>query len=243
MPLIRSSAPQGFTGERAEHNVPCLKPAAALPGILRVSDSEPAVFMESLSSAGPIQAVSAAAARDADIVALLRGGRQNEAFALLFERYEQLVYRLCRGLMHGATADDAAQEAFVRIWRSLHSFDGSAALSTWIYTVARNSCFTLLRGEGNRARRFESLDEDEGMEIAAEAAPEVDERAVLTVQDAVQALPERQRVVLQLFYWQDHSVDEVANMLGMPEGTVKTLLHRARQRLATQLSGHREALL
>lgn len=199
--------------------------------------------MDPDTTSGPLPALSAAAARDADVVALLRGGRQRDAFALLFERYELLVYRLCRGLVRGASADDAAQEAFVRIWRSLHTYDGSAALSTWIYTVARNSCFTLMRSENTRARRFDSLDEDEGMEIASETVAEVDAAAVRTVQEALQGLPEKQRVVLQLFYWQDHSVDEVANMLGMPEGTVKTLLHRGRQRLATQLAGQQEALL
>ena len=198
--------------------------------------------MESPTFTGPAPAMSSAAARDADVVALLRAGQQNKAFSLLFERYESLVYRLCRGLVHGPSADDAAQEAFVRIWRSLHTYDGSAALSTWLYAVARNSCFTLLRSDGTRARRFESLSDEDDMPMADQ--PEsVDQRAVQTVQQAVDALPEKQRRVLQLFYWQDHSVEEVADMLAMPEGTVKTLLHRARQRLAVQLANQKEALL
>ncbi len=197
--------------------------------------------MDSTQNSEPRPATSAAANRDADIVALLRADQRREAFALLFERYELLVYRLCRGLIRGDTAEDAAQEAFVRIWRSLHTFDGSAALSTWIYTVARNSCFTLLRSEGTRARRFESFDDD--TDFAAEPGEDVDDHATQTVQDALQALPEKQRVVLQLFYWQDQSVQHVANMLGIPEGTVKTLLHRARLRLATMLAGQQEALL
>ena len=198
--------------------------------------------MDSPTLPGPAPAISGAAARDADVVALLRVGQQNKAFALLFERYESLIYRLCHGLVRGPTADDAAQEAFVRIWRSLHTYDGSAALSTWLYTVARNSCFTLLRSDSTRARRFESLSEEDDMPMLDEAEPR-DERATQTVQQAIEALPEKQRLVLQLFYWQDHSVEEVANMLGMPEGTVKTLLHRARQRLAGQLVNQKEALL
>lgn len=192
---------------------------------------------------GTAPAVSAAAARDADLVALLRTGQRDAAFGMLFERYEKLVYRLCHGLVGAAAADDAAQEAFVRIWRSLATFDGSAALSTWIYTVARNCCFTLLRSDGTRARRFEPMGEEGDMEYAAEPVAENDARVVQTVQQAVDALPEKQRIVLQLFYWQDHSVEEVCDMLAMPEGTVKTLLHRARQRLATQLSPQKEALL
>jgi RNA polymerase sigma-70 factor (ECF subfamily) len=199
--------------------------------------------MDPDTTSGPPLALSAAATRDADVVALLHGGRQNDAFALLFERYELLVYRLCRGLLHGAAADDAAQEAFVRIWRSLHTYDGSAALSTWIYAVARNSCFTLMRSESTRARRFDSLDEAQSMQFASEPDAPADAAAVRTVHEAVAGLPEKQRIVLQLFYWQDHSVEDVAKMLSMPEGTVKTLLHRARQRLATQLAGQQEALL
>ncbi len=186
---------------------------------------------------------SVAAARDADIVALLRSGQRDAAFARLFERYETLVFRLCHGLVKGAAADDAAQEAFVRIWRSLHTFDGSAALSTWIYTVVRNACFTLLRGDGVRARRFEPLGEDDDVELADAPVEMADERATLTVQQAIDELPQKQRRVLQMFYWQDHSVAEVSDMLAMPEGTVKTLLHRARQRLAVLLAAHKEALL
>ena len=186
--------------------------------------------------------VSAAAARDTDIVAMLRAGREREAFALLFERYELPVYRLCCGLMRSDLADDAAQEAFVRVWRSLRTYDGSAALSTWIYTVARNSCFTLMRRDSTRAKRFQPFEDD--ADFADEQPPDAaDQCALQRVQDAVQSLPERQRTVLQLFYWQDQSVDEVAEMLGIPDGTVKTLLHRARQRLATLLAGEREALL
>jgi len=199
--------------------------------------------MDSSTPPGTGPAASAAAARDADLVALLRAGRRDDAFAKLFERYEKLVFRLCHGLVGSSGADDAAQEAFVRIWRSLHSFDGSAALSTWIYTVARNSCFTMLRSDGTRARRFQSLGEDDDMDFPAEPATEVDDKVVLTVQQAVDALPEKQRIVLQLFYWQDNSVEEVCDMLAMPEGTVKTLLHRGRQRLAAQLANQREALL
>ena len=207
----------------------------------QVSDSEPACLMDTTSTPPREAAPSAAALRDADLVALLRGGQPEQAFAALYDRYETPVYRLCCGLLRGAAADDAAQEAFVRIWRSLHTYDGSAALSTWIYTVARNACFTMLRGEGTRARRFESLDDE--TDIAADATEQTDDRVVGTLQQALELLPEKQRVVLQLFYWQDHSVEEVAAMLGMPEGTVKTLLHRARQRLATQLAGQQEALL
>ena len=186
-------------------------------------------------------AASEAVARDADIVALLRCGRQPEAFARLFERYEVLIFRLCRALLRNESAADAAQEAFVRIWRSLHTYDGSAALSTWIYTVARNSCFTSMRREGTRARHFEAFDED--IDLPDEGVEPLDAAATSTVQQAVASLPDRQRTVVQLFYWQDQSVDEVARMLGIPPATVKTLLHRGRQRLAVLLRNQKEALL
>jgi RNA polymerase sigma-70 factor (ECF subfamily) len=168
-----------------------------------------------------------------DIVELLRGAA-DRAFALVLDRYESKVYRLCCTLLRDRTqAEDAAQESLIRIWKALPSYDQRASLSTWIYAVTRNRCLSILE----RRREAPSLSETE---IAAQAsslaaADPSDDDACEQLRKLVDLLAERQRRVLVLYYYEERSVSEVAEMLAMPEGTVKTVLHRARAALSEKL--------
>jgi RNA polymerase sigma-70 factor (ECF subfamily) len=179
-----------------------------------------------------------AAAQDRDIVALLQGGVPEAAFQRTLARYQDKVYRLCCTLLRDPTAaEDAAQESLVRIWKAMGSYDGRASLSTWIYAITRNRCLTAIA----RRRELASLS-DAAVEAEAEAqVQEVDaggsepQDMSATLRELVDLLPERYRRTLLLFYYEDRSVSEVASMLGMPEGTVKTSLFRARAALAEQL--------
>ena len=179
------------------------------------------------------------ASRDGDIQALLQGGAPEQAFAQLLERYQGKVYRLCCALLRDpAQAEDAAQESLVRIWRALPSYDGRASLSTWIYTITRNRCFTAIERRQTRALVEEETDWDESagqLEMQAQTAGAEPDDAPALLRRLVDALPERYRRVLTLFYYEDRSVSEVADMLAMPEGTVKTTLFRARAQLAEEL--------
>lgn len=186
---------------------------------------------------GSAQPVSAARERDRDILGLLAEGRHEPAFALVLERYERKVFRLCVALLRDPEqAADAAQESLVRIWQALGRFDARAALSTWIYTITRNRCLSAIE----RRRDHESLsDEVVASEAEAHAAdrdgPEPDDRGAL-LRDYVATLPERYRRPLVLYYFEDRAVDEVAALLGVAENTVKTWLHRARAMLQERLA-------
>lgn len=175
--------------------------------------------------------------RDQDIVVLLRGGQHAAAFELVMERYEQKVYRLCCSILRNPDqAEDAAQESLVRVWRALPKYDARASLSTWIYTITRNRCLTAIE----RRRDLESLsDAAVALEVdgAASTAPEDGEAPQQRLGELLAALPERYRQALTLFYYQERSVAEVAVMLGQPEGTIKTNLHRARALLLERLRG------
>ena len=181
-------------------------------------------------------ALSDAAQRDRDIVALLQGGSHGAAFDRLLERYERKVYRLCCSLMRDPDqAADAAQESLLRIWKALPGYDRRASLSTWIYTITRNRCLTAIE----RRRDLDSLS-DPAVEQAAEAAAAVEPEAgrdhLELLRELVQALPERYRRTLTLYYYEEKSVAEVAEMLGQPEGTIKTNLHRARALLSERVN-------
>ncbi|HTT03738.1 MAG TPA: sigma-70 family RNA polymerase sigma factor [Steroidobacteraceae bacterium] len=184
-----------------------------------------------------------AASNDQEVLQLLRAGEAGRAFALLLPRFESKIYRLCYALLRERTqAQDAAQESLVRIWRTLHRYDGRAALSTWIYAITRNRCLSALerrrRADGARADVSAADDELAGMPVqlpCSDAGGPSSQQRDAQLRSLVDALPERLRRVLVLYYFEERSVDEVASMLGCPAGTVKTHLFRARAALAGRL--------
>jgi RNA polymerase sigma-70 factor (ECF subfamily) len=115
----------------------------------------------------------------------------------------------------------------VKVWRAFPSYDGRARVSTWLYSIARNACLSVIRAESYR--RTESID---GMDEPASPAREgvgIDWDRLLA------RLPEVQRQVVTLYYFEDRDVKEVAERLGLPAGTVKSHLFRARHALAGML--------
>jgi len=106
-----------------------------------------------------------------------------------------------------------------------------ASMSTWIYTIARNASLSALRSRRPQSSLSDAevMEAVEGVDPAPSADAGVDRAAILRL---VEQLPTRQRQVIMLFYMEEQSHEEVAAMLAMPVGTVKTLLHRARARLS-----------
>jgi RNA polymerase sigma-70 factor (ECF subfamily) len=171
-------------------------------------------------------------AMDDGIERHLAAGRHSRAFDLVVPAYKDRVFRLAYSILKDrAAAEDAAQETFVRVWKALPRFDGRAALGTWIYAITRNTCLMELRRRRPTVS-FDDPDSTEAQHAAASIAtgpaddPERDNLLRL-----VEALPRNQQEAVRLFYLEDRSYETVAEQLGMPLGTVKNLLHRARKRL------------
>jgi RNA polymerase sigma-70 factor (ECF subfamily) len=155
------------------------------------------------------------------------------AVSELVAAFREPVFALCLHLTRSRPeAEDAAQETFLAIHQGLAGFRGEAKLSTWVYRIAVRAAYRV-RG---RHRDSEPLadglcDPTAGPETNAEAREQT--RAVLT---AMNALPAEQRVVLALFAVEGLRHGEIAEVLGIPEGTVWSRLHQGRRRLATLLS-------
>lgn len=166
-------------------------------------------------------------AADGNITALLAAGRRTEAFEALLAAYQDKVFRLCYSMLGDrAQAEDAAQESFLRIWKSMERYRGDAALGTWIFSITRNVCLTAITKRG--AQRSAPIEE---VERISPPAPDRERDLVRRVAQ----LPDNYRQVVMLFYMEERSYDEVARMLALPLGTVKTYLHRARQQLARMI--------
>jgi RNA polymerase sigma-70 factor (ECF subfamily) len=173
--------------------------------------------------------------RDADIVLHIDAGNLTLAFELLMQRYESKVFRLCLAFMRNrADAQDAAQEGLVRLWRALPKYDGRASLSTWIYAITRNWCLTCL----SSGRRTVSLSEDfVQAEVDAIRAPDIQDAGddAQAIRRLVEELPDMTRRIVTLFYFEQQSVAEVAELTGLAQGTIKTHLFRARAMLLARL--------
>ncbi len=165
---------------------------------------------------------------DGNLVAMTLRGNP-EAFATLVERYDRAVYHLSYRTLHDVEeARDATQEAFFKAFRSLRTFKPGSKFSTWIFAIAYHACCDRL----NRRRRYAS---DELPE-RADPAPGPEQQAIALDQAArlraaIDALPEKYRTVITLFHLQGKQYDEIASVLGLPMGTVKTHLFRAKEQL------------
>lgn len=165
-----------------------------------------------------------------DVQALLEKHRYRQAFERLVELYEVKVFRMALMFVRDpARAEEIAQDIFLKLWQVLPAYDGRAAASTWLYTIARNTCLSVLRSDAHR----KTCPLDSIAEPAVAAGGDLLNR--IELQRCVDRLPEMQRDVITLFYLQEKSVDEVARMLDLPEGTVKSHLHRARLALAAMI--------
>jgi RNA polymerase sigma-70 factor (ECF subfamily) len=163
-------------------------------------------------------------------------GGDDAAFAVLMERYADLVFSVVVGIVRNETdAADVAQETFVRAYRALPRFRGDAKFSSWLYRIAVNRSLTFIR---KRKRRGRTVDIGLGPHVEARALEErhvadpgelvLDAEFRRLVREAVDRLPPKYRAAVTLFYIEERSYKEVAEVLGIPMGTLKTHLHRAR---------------
>jgi RNA polymerase sigma-70 factor (ECF subfamily) len=173
---------------------------------------------------------------EALLISRARDGDQ-DAFRQLVERYQGAVYNLAyRMLGDPGDAEDAAQEIFVRIYRQLGRYDPARKFSTWVLAIATNFCIDQLR---RRRMQLVPLENIIPWARARESGPEgeaITQEARDEVQRLIKQLPEKYRAPLVLRYFEELSCAEIAEVLGMPEGTVKTQIHRARKALGKLLA-------
>jgi len=169
---------------------------------------------------------------DGQLIAQIAQG-DRPAFEELYRRYARAVLGLAlRRLGDRGRAEDAAQEAFVAIWRSARTYDpGRGRGAPWLYAIARNAITDGLRRTPEPAT--EPVDGPGGGPDPADRAEAA--WAAWQVHRALEALPAHERPVIELAYWRGLSQSEIADVLGIPLGTVKTRTRSALARLADAL--------
>lgn len=166
---------------------------------------------------------------DEDVQRLLSRSRFDAAFEILLDRYQEKVFRLVYSILkETARAEDVTQDIFLKMWQVLPDYDGRASLSTWLYTISRNTSLSAVRAASYR----ETVPIQDCEPPAANWETGTQE---MEMKQLLERLPEVQQRVITLFYLQDRSVVDVAHVLDLPEGTVKSHLHRARRALANMI--------
>ena len=182
------------------------------------------------------------ATSDRDLMARLAAG-DREALAPLMERHYPRLYRLALSYVRNPDdALDVVQETFVKAFRKADRWDGSTEAGPWLSRVAVNQSIDRWRRNRRRQATFTPLAEGDHDESLAAGGPDPDRRVLRRemrdrLATALEDLPERQRAVVVLRHYQEMSLDEIAQTLGMRLGTVKSTLHRALGRMRTGLRG------
>ena len=183
-------------------------------------------------------AVQRIALDDRDLVKRAREG-DTDAFGQLVGRYEERILRLCRGMVPEADAQDVAQEAFLKAFRKLESFDGRSSFYTWLYRISSNTAMDWRKKE--RRRRHAPLPVgNEGEDLLPGKTTSPGRRVSQIelgrlIREAIAALPPKYHEIVLLRETQGLSYEDIARTLGISKGTVESRLFRARERLREKL--------
>lgn len=169
-------------------------------------------------------------ADDKRLVELSLGG-DDIAFEYLFNRYSEAIRRL---LLHRSTSvedtEDLLQETFIKVYVNLQRYSSEYTFGQWIYTIARNTHIDFER------RKQEELSIDEKFSAPAASTPSPEENLIniqqrTQIEHYIGSLPEQYRQLFVMRFLEDYSYEEIAEKLRLPMGTVKTQIHRARERM------------
>lgn len=183
------------------------------------------------------QSIIAAQATSDDMLLESIADGNRTAMHILYCRHNVRVYRFILRIVRDATAaEDLVSQVFLDVWRTAGQFQGRSQVSTWLFSIARFKALTAMR-----QRRFEDIDQEDVRRIPDDAeTPESsldrsDTSAILRA--CVQKLSPAHREIITLVYYHEKSVEEVGQIIGIPQSTVKTRMFYARKQLADLLKG------
>ena len=177
-------------------------------------------------------------AEDRQLVRLSLEG-DHTAFEYLFNRYSEAIRRLFLQRLTSATdADDLLQETFIKVYINLHRYSDRYTFGQWVYTIARNTHIDYER------RKQEDLPIDERFTAPWASTPSPEEKLISSqqhtqIEQYMNSLPEKYRTLFKMRFLEDYSYDEIAEKLQLPMGTVKTRIHRARERMCTLIKSEK----
>jgi len=175
---------------------------------------------------------------DSEIIGKVLSGEQ-QAYALLVNRYQNYVFTLAlRFTKNREDAEEVSQDIFIKAYRSLSDFRGTAKFSTWLYTIVNNTCISFLR---KKKLEIHSLDNEKVFEVADNQdsgmrANMIEQKSkIAMVNKAIGLLGPDDAEIITLFYKSEQTLEEISKILGLETNTAKVRLHRARTRLKEKM--------
>ncbi|MCC1484522.1 RNA polymerase sigma factor [Winogradskyella immobilis] len=161
-----------------------------------------------------------------------------KAYGQLVNRYKDLVYTLAlRMLKHKEEAEEVAQDAFIKVYKSLNKFKGDSKFSTWIYKVTYNTCLDRIK---KNKKHLNDVAIDEYTEHKLETIDNalesmIKEEKSALIKRCIDKLPSESSYILTLYYFEELSLDEMSDIIGISANTIKVKLFRARKKLTVIL--------
>lgn len=165
------------------------------------------------------------------------------AFSVLVDRYKDLVYTVTiRMLKHKEEAEEVAQDTFVKMYKSLNRFKGDSKFSTWLYRIAYNSCLDRIKKNRKHLKDVEINDitahEVKTIDNALENMQQKEQAEAIL--QCIEQLPSQDSMMLTLYYYEDLSLKELSEIMGISANSVKVKMFRCRKKLAGILKSHLE---
>jgi len=168
-------------------------------------------------------------AEDEEILSKFREDKtRNEAFNMLLKKYQQKIYwHVRRMVIDHDDADDLTQDVFIKVWKNLPGFRNDAQLYTWMYRIATNECITFL----NKKKQKNNISLDDVDYELADTLSSTDQftgdQIQRKLQEAILTLPDKQRLVFNMKYFDDMKYEEMSDVLGTSVGALKASFHLA----------------
>ena len=161
----------------------------------------------------------------------------SRAFETLLKMYTEPVYwQIRRMVLNHDDANDIVQNVFIKAWTNLHNFRGDAKLSTWLFKIAVNESINFINKEKHRVQNTGDADEESLLIKNLEADEYFDGDALqLELQAAIEKLPEKQRLVFNMRYYDEMKYEEMSEILGTSVGALKASYHHAVKKITEQM--------
>ena len=166
-------------------------------------------------------------------------GKEREGFAKLVSEYsEKLYWQIRKMVLSHEDANDILQDVFIKAWVNLENFRGDAKLTTWIYRIAINESITFLKKKRNQ--NLLSIDDEDSLLFNTLSSDEYfdGDEAQIQLQHAIQTLPEKQRLVFQMKYFEEMKYEDMSDILGTSIGALKASYHHAVKKIEKYLGNN-----
>lgn len=165
--------------------------------------------------------------------------RIDEGFRMLVYRYKERIYWTVRRIVNRhEDADDIVQEVFIKVYKSIDGFNSESQLFTWIYRIAVNESLSYLRKASNKITRQVDTEHADLLNQNVENSLPNSEKIEKILNQAIEQLPEKQKIVFNLRYYDEMKYQDMSKILGTSEGGLKALYHHAVKKIETHIKNH-----